>query len=142
MQSPFDPSNISRFSVIRVPYQFQGEISKEKLFVVLGHRSRNAICIKATSKVDLYVNNPEMMAGCVFFKAREISCFSLDTAVQPDNQIPIAHRDIIAAHRDGSLEITLLPDSFEERLRKAITDSTTLDDRLRARLLELLDEEP
>jgi len=130
----FDPSSIPRFSVIRLPYNFEGNLI-EKLFVVICHRAGNAICIKATSKVAIYRNNPQRMAGCVHYAGGALKCFPVETVVQPDNQFPIAHTDILKAHTKGVLEVHPPPPNFEQALLKAIRDSATLDERLRERLL-------
>ena len=124
--------------MIRVPYQFDGDPRpEEKLFVVLCHKDSFAICIKATSKTALFKNNPAMMKGCVWFPARQLSCFPLDTAIEPDNQFPIPHQSIRKASADGVLQVHQLPPEFENDLRTAINNSATLSPRKRARILEM-----
>lgn len=132
-----DPSAIAKFSVIRIPYRFEGTRS-EKLFVILCHRGIHALCIKATSKIGIYKNNPTMMKGCVHYDAGSHDCFPAETVVQPDNQFPIAHADILKADKDGTLEIHAPIANFERELRCAIRDSNTLDQRRRERLLAAL----
>jgi hypothetical protein len=126
--------------VIRVPYQFERDPRPiEKLFVVLCHMEGCAICIKTTSKTDLFRNNPAMRKGCVWYSAGQLTCFPLDTVIEPDNQIPIPHDDIRRAQVRGTLEVYALPASFEEDLRSAIDRSATLSPRRRIRLLSMLD---
>lgn len=135
-----DPASIPRYSVIRLPYRFgTASYTERKRFVVLGHQKGHAICLKATSKVDVYKNNPEKLAGCVFYKAGEVEIFPEETAIQPDNQIPIPHTHLLMMHGKGALEwLGSLPADFETKLRAAIDNSTTLDDRQISRLLDLL----
>jgi hypothetical protein len=135
-----DLSAISRFCVIRIPFKFSGQTFEErKRFVALGHFNNHAICLKATSKVAIYQNNPEKMAGCVYYGSGETALFERDTAIQPDNQIPIHHDQLENALIAGTLEIMgTLPLDFEAKLRVAIENSTTLDDRRRSRLIALL----
>ena len=132
----FDPRSLQRFSVIRVPYHFDGDPGpEEKLFVVLCHKDEFAICIKATSKTAVFKNNPDMMKGCVWFSAGQLDCFPHDTAIEPDNQIPVPYEAIRKAHNCGSLEVHELPDRFENDLRAAIDRSATMSPRKRARIL-------
>ncbi len=138
--STFDPASIERYAVILLPFQFSGSPYRiSKFFVVLGHREGHAICLKATSQVDIYLNNKDQMAVCVFYEAGTVKCFERDTAVQPDNQIPISHHQLRAAHTKGELEIMeTLPADFEEKLRKAIGDSVTISGREKKRILQML----
>ena len=120
--------------MIRIPYKFEGNRSN-KFFVVLCHHGIYAMCIKATSKTEIYKNNPSMMKGCIYYPAGSFDCFSADTVVQPDNQFPIAHGDILKAFLEGNLEVYPPLRNFEIELRRAIRDSATLDGRRRERLL-------
>jgi hypothetical protein len=99
----------------------------------------HAICIKATSKVDIYKNNPEMMLGCVYYQAREVSFFGTETVIQPDNPFPILHSHIADCESNGSLQILgNLPRDFQERLRTAIENSSTLSKQRKRNLLKLI----
>jgi hypothetical protein len=139
----FDPSSIPEFSIIRIPYQFGADPPLSKLFVVLGHKTDGfgtsyAVCIKTTSNVDLY-SDQRKRKGCVCYKAGELECFPAElTFVEPDNQFPISHVDIIAANRNGKFENHLLPDDFQERLCVAIKSSITLSVRQKQRLAEFV----
>jgi len=140
----FDPFTIEPFSVIRLPYRFEGGHLLEKMFVVLGHRRDGlgeayAICLKATSQIAVYQNNPGKMRGCVYYAAGQTTCFAVDTVVQPDNQIPIKHSALADAHFDGGLTRGTLPTEFAAQLRTAIANSITMSKAQKARLLELLD---
>jgi hypothetical protein len=135
----FDPATISQFSVIRVPFKFEGELTAiSKLFVVIGHAGNCAICIKATSKTTLYDNNPHQMLGCVYFKAGEVPCFPENTVIQPDNQIAIEHSHIKDSHLRRQVKIHALPKDFPDRLRKAVSNSRTLTGRERKRIEALI----
>jgi hypothetical protein len=137
----FDPASIPKYAVIILPFQFSGSAHRiSKFFVVLSHQRGHAICLKATSQVNIYLNNKEQMAGCVFYEAGKVKCFKNDTAIQPDNQIPISHDELKAAQVKGELEIMeTLPADFEEKLRKAIQDSVTISGREKKRILQILE---
>ncbi len=88
---------------------------------------RYTLCLKATSQTALYENSKEVMAGCVYYKAREIALFPSNTAIQPDNPHPIPHKHLTQCHANGSLNILgTMPQDFQEKLKKAIQDSITL----------------
>ena len=91
--------------------------------------------MKATSQVALYLNDPEQMAGSVFYRARE-SCFRQDTVVQPDNLFLIPYSRL----KNPSCVIGQLPTDFHGRLVSAIRASIKLDANRRAKLLELVGE--
>ena len=91
--------------------------------------------MKATSQVALYLNDPEQMAGCVFYRAGEV-CFHQATVVQPDNLFAIPHAQL----RDQSCVIGRLPDDFHAKLVQAIRASIKLDANRQRRLLEMLVE--
>jgi hypothetical protein len=106
---------------------------------VICHLGGHAICLKATSEVEIYLNNKERMAGCVFYRGGETSIFEHDTAIQPDNQIPIPHQEIEAANSKSCLDILgVLPATFEHRLIEAIRNSVTLSHVERKRLSGVL----
>ncbi len=130
----FEPARIPPFSVIRAPLAAGEEELGEKLVVVLGHAQGHAICLKATSNTSLYLNNPERMAGCVYYKAGELSCFKRDTIVQPDNQFPVAHSRIDCAER----VLGKLPSDFPQKLRTAIENSSTMTENRKRSILGLL----
>jgi hypothetical protein len=106
--------------------------------VVLTHQAGHAICIKATSQTFKYEHDKQQMVGCVFYPAKELPCFPVNTAIQPDNQIPITHTLIENQYRRGELKIWQLPVDFPERLREAIQNSIDLNGRERKRLLAIL----
>ncbi len=107
--------------------------------MVLGHRQGHAICLKATSNVEVYKNNPEKLAGCIFYKGGETNAFPQETVVQPDNPAPISHAHLVAMHQKKALEVCgQLPSDFVSRLTAAIEESTTLNDQQKERLLTLL----
>ena len=100
---PFDPSQIPLFSVIRIPYEFEG-VEEPKRFVVIGHVSSFAICVKVTSRMERYAR-AELAAGVVIYEEGEVQCLQRRTAVQPDNQIPIAYEQLVRHQRANRLEI-------------------------------------
>ena len=62
------------------------------------------------------------MTGAVHYLLGAAPCFTEETVVQPDNQIPIPHADIIQQHGAGTFKIEgSLPSDFHERLRLAGT---------------------
>ena len=65
---PFDASQIPPYTVIRVPRAFQEQDEPgPKRLIVIGHQAGHAICVKATSKTELYKNNKKMRGSCVFY---------------------------------------------------------------------------
>ena len=137
----FDPASIKLFTVIKFPYDFGGNFGgRTKLFVVVGHKEDYLICIKATSQIDVYLNNEDKKAGCVYYEAGESGCFTKDTAIQPDNQFPVSYGLIRTCHNNHTFEsLGVLPDSFKEALTTAIANSVTMNDREKGRLTVLLD---
>ena len=91
--------------------------------------------IKATSEIELYLNDEELMAGVVMYRAGE-TYFQRDTVVQPDNLFMVNHREL----RDPRCVIGTLPVDFHGRLVHAIKASIRIDRKRQAKLLELLGE--
>jgi hypothetical protein len=136
----FDPNSLERYCVIAFPHKFQGETYEQrKIFVVLGHKDSHAICLKTTSKTDSYKNNKDAMAGVVFYAAGELSVFPSETVIQTDNCVPIPHVHLIEAKNNFKLEVfPVLPQDFHDRIKQAVNNSVTLDDRKRLRLCHIL----
>jgi hypothetical protein len=132
--SGFQPSAIPRYAVIRAVLPVASD-PEEKLLVVVSHQADHVLVMKATSQVALYLNDPEQMAGCVFYRARE-TCFHVDTVIQPDNLFLIQH----ARLRDPACVIGHLPSDFHGKLVQAIRDSIKLNENRRRHLLEMLGE--
>ena len=110
-----------------MPYQYPGESVVAKIFVCVGHESGCALCMKATSQVALYVNDTAKLDGVVFYAAGELSFFSFDTAIQPDNPHPISHTDIGKCIANGTFVLLgKMPDTFPARLISAIKASVTM----------------
>jgi hypothetical protein len=98
------------------------------------------MCIKTTSNKELY-SDERKQKGCVCYKAGDLDCFPADlTFIEPDNQFPIAHVDIMAARRKGDFENHTLPADFEARLREAIRCSITLSKREKQRLAQFVND--
>jgi len=123
-----------------LPHRFSGaQQATPKRFVVIAHEKNYVVCLKATSRVELFINNPEKMIGAVFLKQGETACFGKDTVVEPDNQIPIPYEKVVEAERMNQLErLGQLPDDFGERLTTAVNKSETLYEMQQKRLLRLL----
>jgi hypothetical protein len=136
---PFSASSIARFDAIRLPFQFSNSSQiTQKWFVVIAHENGNAICVKATSKVERYKNNPYLMAGCAFFPVGEIPCFPKETALQPDNRFEIPHSLIEREHANGKVTIAATSVDCRERLIASVTKSNQLNRRERQTILEWL----
>lgn len=129
----FDSAGLPSLSVIRVAIAFGKGESQEKLLVIAFHDGSHAVCMKATSKVELYRNNADKMAGAIFIPAREVPCFPLDTVIQPDNLFPVPHLNITSASVAGEL-----PDQYRLKLIHAVERSSSLTEVRRARLLREL----
>jgi len=136
---PFDASGIAPLTVIYVPYTFSGKGYPEwKHFVVLCHAGGNAICVKTTTQVDYYIGNPSKLVGCVYLKLGTVPQFDQDTVVEPDNQFPISHLAIQAAHADPRFRMFSLPSDFREKLCDAVLKSETLKWQPQKRLKTML----
>ena len=136
--SSFDPSTILEFSVIKCPVTLEG-IVQEKRFVIISHKEGHAICLKASSKVARYLADSELLNGVVFYKAAEVSSFEKDTVIQPDNQFPIAHSDLLRHHQSRQLTILgEMPPDFREKLLAATDQSSTMSERTKGRLRSAL----
>jgi len=108
---------------------------QDKLLVVLTpNQQGHAVTIKATTQIDLYLNNEDAKAGVVLYRAGE-TCFQEDTAVQPDNWFAVDHRNIHAEHLIGHL-----PDDFHGKLVAAIRASVRLTVKQRTTLLKMIGE--
>jgi hypothetical protein len=102
----------------------------------LTHVAGHAICVKATSKIEVYINDPERMAGCILYRAGELSFFTRDTVIEPDNYFAVRHRVL----RDPRCVLGRLPESFHARLVEAIGRSIMLSRRQKAEMLRMIGE--
>lgn len=134
----FDPSSIPRYSVLRAPLRFLGTATPDKpdkLVVVLFHEKGCAVCMKATSQTQLYLNNPEMMSGCVYYPAGEIRFFPSDTVIEPDNLFAVLHRELT----DPKRVLGTLPPDFHAKIIVAVQGSIRLSDQRKRVILEKLE---
>jgi len=129
----FDPSTIPRYSVIRVPMSFG---MRDKLMVIVAHNPEHgaAICMKATSQMDFYRNNPDTQPGVVLYPAGTVPFLPEDTVIQPDNMFAIEYGTIDNATR----VLGALPEDFHGRLVQAVTASITLAEKRRRDILKCL----
>jgi len=104
--------------------------------VVLFHERDAAVCMKATSQTGLYRNNPELMAGCVLYRAGEVRAFSTETVIQADNLFAIFHKDLC----DPNRVVGPLPADFHEKIMAAIRSSVRLDENWKRKLLSKLEK--
>ena len=124
--------------MLRVDLQLRGHsAAEEKLIVLAFHEMDCAVCVKATSNVALYVNNPEKMAGAVLMKSGAYPFFPKDTVIQPDNLFAVKHSRIAP-----EMVIGLLPESFRAELVDAINNSITMAENRRQKLLLELRDAP
>jgi hypothetical protein len=92
--------------------------------------------MKATSQTTLYENNKDMKAGVVYYKAGELSYFSMNTAIQPDNLHPIPHAEIAKCYANSSLKLLgQMPEDFHDKLVAAVKASITLSEDRRLSIL-------
>ena len=81
------------------------------------------------------------MEGCVCYEVGACAHFARRTIVEPDNQFSVRHFDLVGYARDGALTVCgPMPLDFEDRLRRAIEVSVTLDRRQRQWLRRFLPE--
>jgi hypothetical protein len=85
------------------------------------------------------MNNATRLAGVVMYKAGELPFFEKDTVVQPDNQFPIPHFELIRQAVSHDAEVLgVLPSNFPEMLVNAVRASVTMSPREKQRILEML----
>jgi hypothetical protein len=121
---PFDPATIPLFTAIHLLLEIDGDpVPVRKWLIVIAHIPGAAVCLKTTSNTGPYESDPEKMAGAVYYKAGELTCFPKNTAIQPDNRFTVSHDKIKA---DRELKTFAMPADFKERLKKAVAESVTL----------------
>jgi hypothetical protein len=78
-----DATELKSFDLIRLPYTYADERPELKRFVFIRHEAGYAICLKATSKVILYLNDPTLMAALFSIKRTLSQCLSLTRLSSP-----------------------------------------------------------
>jgi hypothetical protein len=134
----FNPSAIPLFSVIRVPYVFDGA-NVLKRFVVISHANAHAFCLKTTSQTETFDADPSQLQGVVVYETGECPLFQKRTIIDPRNQFPIAHSALVVHESNGNFENPgVLPADFKARLIEAITKSRVIERNRKKRLLSQL----
>jgi hypothetical protein len=132
-------NDLKQFDLIRLPYTYPGERPELKRFVFICNEPAHAICLKTTSKITLYQNDPALMAGVVFYQKQSTTFFELDTAVQPDNLHPLSHTDISQSIQQRTFEhLGTMPMGFRASLISAINASKTMKPERKRNLLARL----
>ena len=142
----FDPQRLGRYSVIRVYYEYVGQPGGEKLFIILKHKKSNqqtyCWCIKTTSQVKRFQADPDLLNGCVFYKAGELAFFDQDTIIDPANFMPLLHDTLQREATKGRYCVEgKMPDDFHQKIVAAMRSSTTLEPKKKLALLEAIGEE-
>ena len=138
--SGFDPRTLQPFTVIRCSVELDGDGErKEKRFLVIAHRDRHVICLKATSQVERYRSNEKILKGVLLYEAGECACFEHCTVIQPDNRFAISYDDLIGDAARRELQILGTLPKAKERLMAAVQSSFTMNAREREGFLKLLD---
>lgn len=97
------------------------------------------ICIKATSQIEAYRNNPKKMAGVVFYQAGSISFFEKDTIIQPDNYFAMLHSTLAKQRAVGDLTVLgAMPDGFRDALIEAVVASETMTPKAQTAFINIL----
>jgi hypothetical protein len=143
----FDPLKIGRYTVIRVHYEYTDQPAGEKLFIVLGHGKHNGQafcwCIKTTSQTQRFKADPELMAACVCYRAKEISFFPVETIVDPSNYMPMTHDTLMKASKRGRYRIEgKMPHDFHSKISKCIRVHPAIEPKKKAILLAVIGEKP
>jgi hypothetical protein len=134
-----DATELKSFDLIRLPYTYADERPELKRFVFIRHEAGYAICLKATSKVILYLNDPTLMAGVIFYQKNSLAMFELDTVIQPDNPHPLSHIEINRSIKQGTFEhLGAMPEDFRAALLNAINASKTMKPERKRNLLARL----
>jgi hypothetical protein len=142
LQNPelFDPLKIGRYTVIHVWYEYPSQRGEEKYFIVLRHDKTSAgficRCIKATSRIARFENDPDLLKGVVLYEQRTIPFFTERTVVDPDSKLDIDHSHLKDQSRKNRFRVAgKMPEDFHERLVKAIKDSDQLAPKIKRELL-------
>jgi hypothetical protein len=140
---PFDPQQVGRYTVIRVYYEYANQPGGEKLFVVLKHERLGkqvfCWCVKATSQVQRF--SEEMLRGCVFYSANELTFFERATVVDTSNILTLLHETLGKEAARGRFCIEgKMPDDFHEKFVGAVRNSTILEPKKKAKLLAAVGE--
>ena len=122
MQNPelFDPLKIGRYTVIHVWYEYPSQRGEEKYFIVLRHDKASAgficRCIKATSRIARFENDPDLLKGVVLYEQRTIPFFTERTVVDPDSKLDIDHSHLKDQSRKNRFRVAgKMPEDFHER---------------------------
>jgi hypothetical protein len=147
LQNPdhFDPLKLSRYTVIRVYYEFPGQRGEEKLFIVLRHAKEKdghcCWCIKATCRTLRYEADPLLMKGALLYEPRVLPFFYERTIIDPANLIRILHSHLTREAIRGRYRIEgKMPDDFPSKLAQAISESAVLEPKKAKYLLACLKE--
>lgn len=103
-----DPSQISQFSVIRIPFDFMdGEGPTPKRFVLLGHVAPMGVCFccKSTSKLDRYRSSSEVRNCCLLVNDEKPAIFEVPTAIDLSNSFTIPYSTLARHEKAGALEV-------------------------------------
>lgn len=130
-----DPPSIPQFSVIRIPVKLQG-FTELKRFVVISHVCGHAFCLKTTSQTEAFKNSPNSV---VIYEDGDCPLFQKKTVIDPRNQFPIPHSQLVENERDGEYENHgVMPPDFRERLVQAVQNSRVMESNKKKRLLSEL----
>jgi hypothetical protein len=142
----FDAQRIGRYTVIRVYYEYRDQDPGEKLFIALKHgrhlTTPFCMCIKATSKLERFKADKELLAACVFYKARILPFFEVDTIIDPSNYISMLHSTLKTAASRNLYRIEgTMPDDFHQKLVEAIKKHPNIEPKNKKFLLGFIDEQ-
>jgi hypothetical protein len=117
-----------------------GDIA-EKLYVLLGFEDKDARFLKPTSKTGYYDSRQELMSGCVVYASGQIPIFpkqrTIIDAAQNLWSIRRSHLSGALTRERGRIR-GVMPQDFDGRLRKALSQARALGDGDREKRLSLI----
>jgi hypothetical protein len=128
-------SLLDRFVVFGLRMQLPGDpLPDFRRFVALKHFEGDAfvVALAPITHIAPYLNDPDLKAGCVFYKAGAVPGFTRDVIVEPrtSHRHAIPYKMIESAEQGGHFRnFGLLPDDFVLRFKDAISKNVTLNKR-------------
>lgn len=113
------------------------------LFVVVGHIPDALTCLIPSTNTERYEDDPELMDGCVYYKADEV-CFPRATVLVPSfwkKIFTLPYIDVRVAHKTGKFKIAgVLPLDFHDRFLRAVEHNSNLNNAEKARWRKFLND--
>lgn len=126
-------------------YEYAGQPGKENLYIALKHDNfkgtQFCYCIRATSQLQRFLADKALFAACVFYKARALQFFDVDTIIDPSNYITMRHSTLASEAKKGRYRIEgKMPQDFHKKIVDAIRKHPVIEPKNKAILLACIGE--